>query len=170
MHTELSMRLVKILRLPLSYQSRLTCVGRIGGARVAHVASIIASDLEPNEAIPGVVAGALNAVYATSEKSSSKHFLYTSSSTVITPSRPIIELGVSTEDCHSEAIEVAWKPPPYEFKRAWAVYTPNKSEAGHALWGFLKRRDRALSQPGIAIFELRPTFLDPATSIDWGVN
>lgn len=134
------MRLVKILRLPLIYQSQLTCVCRRGGARVAHVASIIASDPEPNEAIPGVVAGALNAVSATSKKPSSRHFLYTSSSTAITLPRPNIELGVSTEDCHSEAIEAAWKPPPYEFKRAWAVYAANKSEAGQCVVGFYQEK------------------------------
>ena len=139
------MRLVKILRLPTSYQSQLTCVRRIGGASVAHVASIIASDPDSNEAIPGVVAGALNAVSATSKVPSSRRFLYTSSSTAITLPRPNIELGVSMEDCNSEAIKAAWKPRPYEPERAWAVYAANKREAEHALWEFIKTRNQALS-------------------------
>ena len=136
---ELSRRLAKVLRLPTSYQCLLTCARCIGVVGVAHVASIVTVDPDPNEVIPGVVAGALNAVSAASKIPSIKRFVYTSSSTSILLPKPNVELNVSTEDCNIEAVEEAWKPPPYEPERAWAVYAASKTEAEQRMSEFMKQ-------------------------------
>ena len=132
------MRLAKVLRLSKSYQCFLTCACCIGVVGVAHIASIETFDPDPNEDITDVVAGALNAISAASKIPSIKRFVYTSSSTAILLPKPNVELNVSTEDWNIEAIEEAWKPPPYEPERPWAVYAASKTEAEQRMWGFMK--------------------------------
>ncbi|KAK0507100.1 hypothetical protein JMJ35_010558 [Cladonia borealis] len=76
------------------------CKGVVG---VAHVASIVTFDPDPNEVLPGAVRGALNAVFAASRMPSIKRVVCTSSSTAILLPKPNVELNVSTEDWNIEA-------------------------------------------------------------------
>ena len=148
---ELSTRLAKVLRLPTSYQFPLTYARRVGVAGVVHVASILTFDPDPNQVIPGVVAGAVNAASAASKIPSIKRFVYTSSSSAILLPKPNVELNVSTEDWNIEAVEAAWKPPPYEPERCWAVYAASKTEAEQKMWEFIKEEE-----PGFVLNTVLP--------------
>lgn len=98
-----------------------------------------------------MVAGALNAISAASKAPSIKRFVYTSSSTAILLPKPNIELNVSTEDWNIEAIEAAWKPPPYEPGRAFAVYAASKTEAEQRMWDFMN-----CEKPGFVLNTILP--------------
>lgn len=93
---------------------------------MAHVASVLTFDPDPNKVIPAVVNGAVNAATSAAKQTSVKRFVYTSSSTAITAPKPNVEFTISTEDWNNEDVEAAWKPPPYEAERAWAVYGASK--------------------------------------------
>ena len=110
-------------------------------------------DPDPNEVIPGVVAGALNALSAASKIPSIKRFVYTSSSAAILLAKPNVELNLSTEDWNIEAIEAAWKPPPYEPERGSAVYAASKTEAEQRMWEFVKEE-----KPGFVLNTILPNF------------
>lgn len=107
---------------------------------VAHVASVISFDPDPNKVIPTVVAGAVNALEAAAKEPSVKRFVYTSSSTAITPPKPNKKFEIKVEDWNTEEIEQAWKPPPYESDRAWAVYGASKTQAEQSVWEYVKER------------------------------
>ena len=98
-----------------------------------------------------MVAGALNVVAAASKIPSIKRFVYTSSAAAISLPKPNVELNYSTEDWNIEAIEAAWKPPPYEPERAWAVYAASKTEAEQRMWEFIKEE-----KPGFVLNTILP--------------
>ncbi|KAK4694394.1 hypothetical protein P7C71_g3180, partial [Lecanoromycetidae sp. Uapishka_2] len=116
------------------------CNGFIGVAGVAHVASILSFDPNPYKVIPDVIAGAVNAATSASKESSVKRFVYTSSSTAITAPKPNVEFTISTHDWNTEDVNAAWKPPPYEPERAWAVYGASKTQAEQEMWKFVKEK------------------------------
>ena len=134
------MRLVKVNKLgtlrPIDRRSSDKPTQGVSG--VAHVASVLSFDADPNKVIPAVVSGAVNAATAAAKQASVKRFVYTSSSTAITPPKPNVEFTISTDDWNKEDVEAAWKPPPYEDGRAWAVYGASKTQAEQAMWKFVK--------------------------------
>ena len=111
-----------------------------GVSGVVHVASVLSFDADPNKVIPQVVAGAVNALEAAAKQPSVKRFVYTSSSTAITAPKPNEKFEVSIEDWNTEDVEAAWKPPPYEPTRNWAVYGASKTQAEQAVWKFAKEK------------------------------
>ena len=93
----------------------------------------------------------MNAATAASKEPSIKRFIYTSSSAAILLPRPNVELTVSTEDWNTDAVEAAWKPPPYEPERSWAVYAASKTEAEQKIWEFVRNE-----QPGFVLNTVLP--------------
>ena len=122
-----------------------------GVAGVVHVASVVTFDPDPNKVIPVVVDGAVNAATAAAKQDSVKRFVYTSSSTAITAPKPNVEFTLSTNDWNDEQVEEAWKPPPYEPARAWAVYGASKTQAEQAMWKFVKEQ-----KPGFVLNAVLP--------------
>ena len=125
--------------------SQMSTVGRSkadhdvkGVSGVVHVASVLTFDPDPNKVIPQVVAGAVNALEAAAKAPSVKRFVYTSSSTAITAPKPNEKFEVKIEDWNTEDVEAAWKPPPYDITRSWAVYGASKTQAEQAIWKFTK--------------------------------
>lgn len=118
---------------------------------VIHVASIVTFDPDPNKVIPGVVKGAINAAASAAKQTSVKRFVYTSSSTAITMPKLNVEFTISTNDWNDEALEAAWKPPPYEKERAWAVYSASKTQAEQEIWKFAKEH-----KPGFVLNTVLP--------------
>ena len=115
-----------------------------------------------------MVAGALNTVSAASEIPSIKRFVYTPSCAAILLPKPNVELNYSTEDWNIEAVEAAWKPPPYRPERALAVHAASKTEAEQRMWEFIKEEKPGFRpQHRIAQYDLRPNIFGPATSIEW---
>ena len=70
-----------------------------------------------------------------------KRVVYTSSSTAITAPKPNKKFEVSIENWNTEDIEQAWKPPPYESDRIWAVYGASKTQAEQSVWEYVKERN-----------------------------
>ena len=74
---------------------------------MAHVASVLTFDPDPNKVIPAVVNGAVNAASSAAKQSSVKRFVYTSSSTAITAPKPNVEFTISTDNWNDEEVEAA---------------------------------------------------------------
>lgn len=115
------------------------------------MASVINLDPDPNNVIPAVVKGAVNAASSAAKQASVKRFVYTSSSTAITAPKPNVEFTISTDDWNNEAIEAAWKPPPYEAGREWVTYGASKTLAEQEIWKFVKEQ-----KPGFVLNSVLP--------------
>lgn len=118
---------------------------------MAHVASVLTFDPDPNKVIPAVVDGAVNAATSAAKQPSVKRFVYTSSSSAITAPKPNVEFTISTENWNNEDVEAAWKPPPYEAGRAWATYGASKTQAEQGMWKFVKEQ-----KPGFVMNAVLP--------------
>ena len=118
---------------------------------MSHVASVLTFDPDPNKVIPDVISGAINAITAASKQSSVKRFVYTSSSTAISQPKPNVAFTISTGDWNNEDVEAAWKPPPYEQERKWAVYGASKTQAEQKMWDFVKDH-----KPGFVLNSVLP--------------
>ena len=118
---------------------------------MAHVASVLTFDPDPNKVIPAVVKGAVNAATSAAKQTSVKRFVYTSSSTAITAPKPNVEFTISTDNWNNEAVEAAWKPPPYEPERAWSTYGASKMQAEQEMWKFVKNH-----KPGFVLNAVLP--------------
>lgn len=105
------------------------------------MASVISLDPDPNKVIPAVVNGAVNVATSATKQASVKRFVYTSSSSAITTAKPNVEFTISTDDWNNEAVEAAWKPPPYEAGREWQTYGASKTLAEQAMWKFVKEQN-----------------------------
>ncbi|KAJ4328690.1 hypothetical protein N0V84_000881 [Fusarium piperis] len=129
-----------------------------GVAVVAHSASNMSLDPNPNNVIPGVIAGAVNALKAAYAEPSVKRFVYTSSSsaTVIAdPSQPGI--NVTEETWNENAIKQAWADPPYTMERADATYGASKAQAEQEVWKYYKEhRDE---RPDLVVNTVLPNLI-----------
>ncbi|KAL2673956.1 hypothetical protein Neosp_012402 [[Neocosmospora] mangrovei] len=106
-----------------------------GVSIVAHTASVVSLDPDPNNTIPLVISGSLNALKAAYDQPSVKRFVSTSSSA--SAYNPLDEPGEVTQDTWNEiAIREAWKDPPYEPERGMAVYAAGKAQAEKEIWRF----------------------------------
>lgn len=92
---------------------------------------------DPNEVIPGSIAGAVNALKAAYGEPSVKRFVFTSSSSAAVVSHPEIPAIVVKEDTYNEAsVKRAWADPPYTAERAVAVYAASKTQSEQAVWKY----------------------------------
>ena len=122
-----------------------------GVSGVAHVASILTFDSDPNKVIPQTIAGAVNAAESAAKQPSVKRFVFTSSSTAITSPRPNEKFEIDVKDWNTSDVEKAWKAPPYTEERAWAVYGASKTQAEQAIWKFAKEK-----KPGFVVNTVLP--------------
>jgi hypothetical protein len=98
-------------------------------------------DPNPNNVIPGVIAGAVGALKAAYAVPSVKRFVFTSSSSAAVVSIHNAPGATITEDSWSEgAVKKAWSDPPYERERAGAVYAASKNQSEKAIWDYHKER------------------------------
>ncbi|WAO95668.1 Epimerase domain-containing protein [Fusarium falciforme] len=116
-----------------------------GVSIVAHTASVVSLDPDPNNTIPLVISGSLNALKAAYDEPSVKRFICTSSSASVY--NPLDEPGniVTQDTWNEEAIREAWKEPPYQPERGMMVYAAGKTQAEKEIWRFHKehRHERA---------------------------
>ena len=102
----------------------------VGVSAVAHVASVVALDPNPNNVIPAAIAGAVNALKAAYAEPGVKRFVLTSSATAVVWPSPDQPGTIVTEDTWNEdAVKRAWAEPPYKPERALAVYAASKTQA-----------------------------------------
>lgn len=109
----------------------------VGVAGIAHVASIVGL-LDPNQQIPGVVAGSLNAMKAAAKEPSVKAVVLTSSSWASATPVPNVRYHIDSNLWNEDAVKAAWAPPPYEQDRLMAVYAASKVEGEKACWRFME--------------------------------
>ncbi len=114
-----------------------------GVSGVAHVAGIMSFDHVPNKVIPQNIAGVVSIAESAAKEPSVKRFVYTSSSTAITAPKPNEKFEISMKNWNDEDVEKAWKAPPYDPDRAWAVCAASKMLAEQAIWKFAKERKPA---------------------------
>ncbi|KAL8938464.1 MAG: hypothetical protein Q9216_003877 [Gyalolechia sp. 2 TL-2023] len=124
-----------------------------GASGVAHVASDLSFAPDPHQVIPGVIAGAMNAVSAAAKQPSVKRFVYTSSSAAISAAKPNVEFTISTRNWNDEDIAKAWAPPPYNQDRSMAVYGASKAQAEQEAWKFVREQ-----KPAFVLNAVLPNF------------
>ncbi|UNI19497.1 hypothetical protein JDV02_005679 [Purpureocillium takamizusanense] len=126
-----------------------------GASAVAHVASDMSMDYNPNNVIPSVVAGALSALKAAIAEPSVKRFIYTSSSSAAKKASTSKEVTVVTQETwNDEAITAAWAEPPYEPSRASAVYSASKTAAEKETWALYREAQK--SRPDLIMNTVLP--------------
>ncbi|PNP58456.1 hypothetical protein FNYG_15119 [Fusarium nygamai] len=108
-----------------------------GVSAVAHIASVLDFDPNPNNVVPQTVAGVTSVLESASKESSVTRFVFTSS--IVAAVFPTADQdGVVDRNSWNElAVKEAWAPPPYEPSRAMLVYAASKVAAEQALWKYI---------------------------------
>jgi nucleoside-diphosphate-sugar epimerase len=115
-----------------------------GASGFIHVATPVMVSFDPNEGVPIVINGTLNALKAAASQPSIKRVVLTSSSTAAASPQPNVEFVMDPSTWNETAIKAAWAPPPYEgLQRRLDVYSASKTEAEQAAWKFMKEEKPA---------------------------
>ncbi|KAI1338536.1 hypothetical protein F5Y15DRAFT_424757 [Xylariaceae sp. FL0016] len=109
-----------------------------GVAVVIHTASIMTLDPDPNKVVPGVIAGAVNALKSAYREPSVKRYVFcSSSSAVVVTSHDERSHRLITKDTwNEESVRGAWADPPYGVERSLDVYAASKTQSEQAVWRF----------------------------------
>jgi len=109
---------------------------------IAHVAGDTSFGSDPNKVITPSVAGLRSLLEsANSKESSVKRFVLTSSNQAALNRTFGKEFLVNGSMWNEEAIESAWRPPPYEGERAWDVYSALKTQTEREMWTFSQEKN-----------------------------
>ncbi|KAI9735464.1 MAG: hypothetical protein M1818_006470 [Claussenomyces sp. TS43310] len=104
---------------------------------IAHVAGDTTFGPDPNKVITPSVAGLRSFLEAANTTESSvKRFVLTSSNQAALNRTFGKEMLVNGSMWNEEAIESAWRPPPYEEERGWDVYSALKAQTEREMWRF----------------------------------
>jgi nucleoside-diphosphate-sugar epimerase len=147
-HVSLEIVIVEDMKAPEAFKGLLVdCEG------VAHVASDLSFNPDPNVVITGCVNGIRAILEEARATPSIKRFVYTSSSNAAT--RPLAGKSkhVDSTSWNDEILNEAWAAPPYEASRAYAVYAASKVACERAAWNFM--RDQ---QPGFVFNTVLPNY------------
>ncbi|KAM0542653.1 hypothetical protein ACHAPJ_012685 [Fusarium lateritium] len=110
-----------------------------GVAIVVHTASVMSLDPDPNNVIPKVIDGAVNALKASYSEPSVKRFIFTSSSaSVVSPWDNHEPLVVTEDSWNEDLVKQAWADPPYTAERVASVYGASKVQSEQAIWKYHK--------------------------------
>ncbi|PNP77063.1 hypothetical protein FNYG_09676 [Fusarium nygamai] len=137
-----------------------------GTAVIAHTASIMSMDSDPNNVIPAVIDFAVAAIKAAYAEPSVKRFVFTSSSSAaVVSQRDVPGVKVTEESWSEGAIKKAWADPPYTPDRRGAVYAASKAQAEQAIWKYHKEHHS--EKPELVVNTVLPNFnwgpsIDPA--------
>ncbi|KLP05658.1 NADPH-dependent aldehyde reductase [Fusarium fujikuroi] len=108
-----------------------------GVSAVAHIASVLDFDPNPNNVVPQTVAGVTSVLESASKEPSVTRFVFTSSIVAAVFPTPDSDGVVDRNSWNEFAIKAAWAPPPYEPSRAMLVYAASKVAAEQALWKYI---------------------------------
>ncbi|TVY16361.1 NAD-dependent epimerase/dehydratase terH [Lachnellula arida] len=104
---------------------------------IAHVAADTSFGPDPNKVITPSVAGLRRFLEAANNKESSvKRFVLTSSNQAALNRTVGKEMLVNGSMWNEEAMESAWRPPPYAEDRSWDVYSALKAQTEREMWTF----------------------------------
>ncbi|KAG7410047.1 Aldehyde reductase 2 [Fusarium oxysporum f. sp. rapae] len=128
-----------------------------GASVVAHTASIMSLDPDPNNVIPGAIGFAVAAIKAAYAEPSVKRFVFTSSSAAAVNSNPDgTGVTVTEESWNEAAVEKAWADPPYTPERRGPVYAASKVQAEQAIWKYHK--EHRSEKPDFVVNTVLPNF------------
>ncbi|KAF9783591.1 hypothetical protein IL306_009114 [Fusarium sp. DS 682] len=128
-----------------------------GAAVVAHTASIMSMDPNPNNVIPKVVSFAITALKAAYAEPSVKRFVLTSSSAAAVFSIPGVPgVKVNEESWCEFAVQKAWADPPYTPDRGGLVYAASKVQSEQAVWKYYK--EHKSEKPDLVVNTVLPNF------------
>jgi nucleoside-diphosphate-sugar epimerase len=123
-----------------------------GASGFAHVATPVMVSFDPNEGVPIVVNGTLNALKAAASEPSVKRVVLTSSSTAAASPQPNKVFTIDPDTWNETAVQAAWAPPPYEgLQRRLDVYSASKTQGEQAAWKFMKD-----NKPGFVLNTILP--------------
>lgn len=111
-----------------------------GVSAIAHVASVLTFDSNPNNVIPPTVAGVTSILVSALKEPSVKEVVFTSS--LMASVFPVLghEETVDRNSWNELAVKAAWAPPPYDDDRSNFVYAASKVAAEKALWKFVEEK------------------------------
>ena len=121
---------------------------------VAHVASDLSFDPDPNQIITPMLDGVRNILQSAAREPSIKRFVITSSSIAALTPQPGKEIEINSTTWNDSSIEQAWRPPPYEQERMWDVYAASKTQCERELWKFAQEQ-----QPSFVLNAVLPDFI-----------
>lgn len=133
---------------------------------VAHVASNLTFDSDPNKVIPEVIASVQHIMQTAAKHKSVTRFVYTSSSTAATLPVPNTKFAINSESWNDASVEAAWLPPPYE-NRQMDVYAASKTQGEREAWKFVSdNKPRFVLNAVLPDFNLGPVLhsKQPASS------
>ena len=116
-----------------------------GVSAVIHTATIFSLDPNPHNVIPGTISGVVKALEGASQEPSVKRFVFTSSSRAAVIPKPNKPVKVTTDTWADEALELAYRDPPYEPERALHVYGASKILAEREAWKFMDEKKPAFT-------------------------
>ncbi|KAE8373966.1 hypothetical protein BDV26DRAFT_300679 [Aspergillus bertholletiae] len=122
-----------------------------GVSAVVHTATIFTLDPNPHNVIPGTISGTVNALEAAAQELSVKRFVLTSSSSAALVPKPNNPMRVTTDTWNDEAVELAYRDPPYEPARAMPVYAASKTLSEKEAWKFMDEK-----KPGFTLNTVLP--------------
>ncbi|KAF7175191.1 hypothetical protein CNMCM7691_006595 [Aspergillus felis] len=122
-----------------------------GVSAVVHTATIFSLDPNPHNVIPGTISGTVNALEAAAQEPSVKRFVLTSSSTAALIPKPNNAVKVTTDTWNDEAVELAYRDPPYEPERVLPVYAASKTLSEKEAWKFMDEK-----KPGFTLNAVLP--------------
>lgn len=123
-----------------------------GASGVIHLATPVMQSYDPNEAVPMVVNGALNALKAAVKEPLITRVVMTSSSTAAASPVPNVEFVIDDRTWNNEAVKAAWAPPPYEGEqRKLDVYSASKTQSEQAAWKWMEE-----NKPGFVLNTVLP--------------
>ncbi|KAF9776780.1 hypothetical protein IL306_004976 [Fusarium sp. DS 682] len=126
-------------------------------AVVAHTASIMSLDPNPNNVIPDAINFAVAALKAAYAEPSVKRFVFTSSSSAAVVSVPDVPSVKVNEKSWSEgAVKKAWADPPYTKDRGGIVYAASKAQAEQAVWKY--HEEHRSEKPDLVVNTVLPNF------------
>lgn len=82
---------------------------------------------------------------------STKRFVYTSSAMAAAYPNPREKVYVDSSSWNHAAVDAAWKPPPYDQDRMWAVYAASKFQSEQSCFDFVKEK-----KPGFVLNTVLP--------------
>jgi len=104
---------------------------------IVHLAGDTTFNPDPNKVITPFEAGLRRFLQAANSKESSvKRFVLTSSNQAALERTFGKEFLINESMWNEEAIEKAWRPPPYEEERGFDVYSALKTQTERAMWRF----------------------------------
>lgn len=105
---------------------------------VIHMASDVSFNPDPHEVVKPTEEGVRNILSSAKKAGTVKRFVLTSSSSAVLIPHPDQEITVGVDDWCQEALDEAWKPPPYKPERAFHTYAASKVAGEKALWKFME--------------------------------